>query len=149
MNDESGTAPANNDYSSSSLTRRSSGPRTQQGKERSKHNAPKYGIFSKVVVLEDESKAEFENMLNGLVEYFHREGEFEQVLVDKLASHLWRERRLIIADGAADIRKETRDVDLLGFGVKSSPRPWDLLLRYETTLDCTIDRTLTQLERLS
>ncbi len=47
----------------------SGGPRTQQGKERSKHNALKYGIFSKVVVLKGESQAEFEDLLNGLRNY--------------------------------------------------------------------------------
>jgi hypothetical protein len=144
--DESGTTTANNNYGSSPLTRSASGPRTRQGKERSKYNALKYGVFSKVVVLKDEPKAEFEDMLNGLIDYFHPEGEFEGILVDKLAVQFWRQRRLIIADSKADIRKDAGLVEL-GYGLDPSPPPWDLYLRYETTIDRSIDRTLTQLER--
>jgi hypothetical protein len=38
-------------------TRKGTGPRTALGKERSKHNALKHGIFSKIVVLEGEPRS--------------------------------------------------------------------------------------------
>jgi hypothetical protein len=71
------------------------GPRTMQGKERSKYNAIKHGIFSRVALLKDESKAEFDSLLDGLREYYKPKGTLEDVLVEKLATGLWRHRRLM------------------------------------------------------
>lgn len=78
---------------SSSLVRRGTGPRTEQGKEKSKHNALKYGIFSKVVVLENESQAEVDALRNELRDYLQPEGALEEILVDKLTTLFWRLRR--------------------------------------------------------
>jgi len=139
---ESGGQTAENDETSSSLTRRATGPRTRQGKEKSKRNALKDGIFSTVVVIGGESRADFKNLLNGLRAYLLPDGALEEILVEKLAVLFWRERRLLIADGKEDIRSNQRD----SFELKE-PRRWDLLLRYEATLDRAIDRTLNQLER--
>jgi len=58
----------------SALTRKSRGPRTRLGKERSKHNALTHGIFAKVVVLESEPQAEFDSQLNGLRKDFQDGG---------------------------------------------------------------------------
>lgn len=98
-----GSAP-NTVSNVTSMVRRGSGPRTTLGKERSKHNALKHGVFSKVVLLKDEPKAEFDSLLNGLRESFQPEGSLEDVLVEKLATLLWRQRRVLIAEGA-EIRK--------------------------------------------
>src|ERR1700686_1019502 len=43
---------------------KSTGPRTPHGKQRSKFNARKHGIFSKSVLLHDESRAEYDALLN-------------------------------------------------------------------------------------
>ncbi len=51
--------------SRSSSIRRSTGPRTQQGKERSKRNSITHGIFSNVV-LKSESQADFDALLKAL-----------------------------------------------------------------------------------
>jgi len=60
-------------------------------------------MFSKPVVLEGESQSEFRALHNGLREDFQPVGTLEEVLVEKLAALLWRNRRLIIAE-AAEIR---------------------------------------------
>jgi hypothetical protein len=46
--------------------RRSTGPRTEVGKQRSKLNAVKYGIFSSVLLLGSESRQEFNGLVSGL-----------------------------------------------------------------------------------
>ncbi len=86
--------------------RKASGPRTPEGKQRSKHNALKHGIFSKIILLSGESRLEFNSVLNGLRNDLRPKGALEEVLVDKLASLLWRYRRILIAEGA-EIRKGT------------------------------------------
>ena len=77
--------------------RRSGGPRTALGKNRSKYNARTHGIFSKVVVLDGESQAEFDAQLGGLREHFRPVGAFEDGLVEILAVTRWRQRRLLVA----------------------------------------------------
>ena len=89
-----------------SRVRKASGPRTPEGKQRSKHNALKHGIFSKIVLLKGESGSEFNSMLNGLQNDLRPEGTLEEILVEKLASLLWRYRRILISEGA-EIRRGT------------------------------------------
>jgi len=69
---------------------RSTGPRTERGKQRSRHNALKHGIFSEAAVLKSESHAEFQSLLKGLRECLQPQGTLEEVLVEKLATILWR-----------------------------------------------------------
>jgi hypothetical protein len=95
-----------------SVVRRATGPRTQQGKEKSKHNALKHGIFSRVVLLKGEPRAELESLLNGLRSDLEPEGTLEELLVDKLAVLVWRHRRLIIAEG----EQTQKEKESLGWG---------------------------------
>lgn len=92
---KSGAATAENVASSSSHTHRGTGPRTSQGKERSKFNARKHGLFSKAVLLPDESCTEYDALLGGLMENLQPTGKLEKVLVETLATLLWRKRRLL------------------------------------------------------
>ncbi len=91
---------------SASPVRRSTGPRTLEGKRRSKQNATRHGIFSSVVVLKGESRAEYESLLNGLRDTLSPEGSLEELLVEKLVTIAWRHRRLLVAEGA-EIRSST------------------------------------------
>ena len=113
---KAGAATAANLATSSSLTRRATGPRTAQGKERSKFNARKHGLFSKVVLLKDESRAEYDALLNGLIENLQPQGKLEKVLVENLAILLWRKRRLLQVE-TAEIEKAQQFVN------------WDLALQ--------------------
>jgi hypothetical protein len=85
---------------STSLVRKATGPRTQQGKERSKHNAIKHGIFSKAVILKGESQADFDALRNALREDRQPEGAQEEIHVIMLAVLWWRLRRVWIAETA-------------------------------------------------
>lgn len=81
-------------------TRRGTGPRTPQGKQRAKNNALKFGIFSRAAVLPGESQEEFGALLNGLRDHFQPIGALEETLVEKLTADLWRYRRFLTAEGA-------------------------------------------------
>jgi hypothetical protein len=76
------------------------GPRTELGKQRSKLNAVKYGIFSSVMLLGSESKEEFDRLVSGLMDHYRPVGTLEEALVDHLAASLWRCRRLLMAEKA-------------------------------------------------
>jgi hypothetical protein len=78
-----------------SSSQKSTGPRTQDGKRRSKLNALKHRLFSKSTLLKSESRSEYNELLNGLKYDFQPEGVSENVLVEYLAVNLWRKRRLL------------------------------------------------------
>jgi hypothetical protein len=88
-------------------TLKATGPRTAAGKERSKHNALKHGIFAKLVLVDGEQRSALVALLTGIRNDLRPEGTLEEVLVEKLASLLWRYRRLLIAEGA-EIRRGTQ-----------------------------------------
>jgi hypothetical protein len=136
------TVPADNKSSSSPLARRAGGPRTSKGKERSKHNALKHGLFSKAVLLKDEPRAEFDYLLSELCNDLQPVGMLEVVLVDKLAAVLWRYRRMLIAEGQQ--LEKGREVSRL---IEPDMMQMDLLLRYGPSLDRELERILKQLER--
>ena len=80
--------------------RKGGGPRTTIGKERSKSNSVKHGIFSKSVLLEQEPREQLDALLKGLRADLRPEGTLEGILVEKLASLLWRYRRMLRAERA-------------------------------------------------
>jgi hypothetical protein len=94
----------------SSIIRAGKGPRTLLGKRRSSQNSLKHGIFSKAVVLKNESQAEFDSVVNGLREHYHPVGTLEVILVEKLAATSWRQRRLLLAE-AAEIQIDIESIE--------------------------------------
>ena len=74
--------------------------RTAVGKRRSRRNAIKHGILASVVTLEGESTEEFDSLLKGLRKDFRPDGTLEQILVEKLATIMWRYRRLLYTESA-------------------------------------------------
>jgi hypothetical protein len=144
--DGSSAEPTASGPGSTSLVRNATGPRTQAGKCRSKYNSTTHGILSKVLILHGESRAGFNALLNGLRDDFHPEGTFEEIWVERLATLLWRERRLIIAEGQLDIRNNKVNFEEPTLGL-TRPLELDVLIRYDTTLNRNIERTLNQLER--
>lgn len=80
--------------------RKGTGPRTQLGKERSKRNSITHGIFSDLVVLQSESKSDFDALLNAIWKDRRPEGALEESLVGQLVVLLWRRRRVCKAETA-------------------------------------------------
>lgn len=95
-----GAVPTANDSSSISFVRAGGGPKTEQGKDRTRLNALRHGLFSKLSLLKSESRADFNALYNGLREDRQPVGALEEMLVSKLASDFWRLRRLSIAEAA-------------------------------------------------
>lgn len=86
--------------SSRSLVRRATGPRTASGKEKSKRNALKLGIFANGALLPDESRVAFNSLWRGLRKILEPVGVLEEALSEKMAVNLWSQRRLINAEVA-------------------------------------------------
>jgi hypothetical protein len=122
--DSSQNAPSAGPRSIATLPRKTGGPTSKKGKEKSRRNAIKHGIFAKVVLLDNEPAPQFDNLLQGFRNDLHPEGTLEEVLVEKLAVLMWRYRRMLVAE-RAEIRIEQRD---------SSPKAERERLQKEETL---------------
>lgn len=77
----------------------STGPRTEAGKNRSRYNAIKHGIFSRDMLqswgLGKEEAKEFDDLLTALLEDRKPVGVLEEVLVQRIALCFWRLRRAV------------------------------------------------------
>jgi len=110
-----------------STKRRGTGPRTQEGKNRSRQNACKHAIFSRIVLFKHEERQEFEHILAGLRNDLRPVGTLEIIVVDQVAVAFWRKRRCLIAEGA-EIQKgmdfvewdEEREHERRAVGLSSS-----------------------------
>ncbi|MCP4989406.1 MAG: hypothetical protein GY928_26110, partial [Colwellia sp.] len=74
--------------------KKSTGPRTPEGKRRVSKNALKHGFTAADVVLPSEDPAEFERLRDGFVEALDPRDEVELALVRQMASAEWRLRRV-------------------------------------------------------
>ena len=75
--------------------KRSTGPRTPEGKARSSQNACKHGLFARDTVLPDENPQEFLELIADLEQELQAVGGFEHRLVRHIADTEWRMRRLV------------------------------------------------------
>ena len=91
---------AANQKSSRVASRRGTGPRTKIGKERSKYNALKHGLYAKAILLSHENRSQYDDLHRGLHRDLAPNGTLEDVVVEKIATILWRHRRLLQAESA-------------------------------------------------
>src|SRR5580700_2029926 len=78
---------------------RSTGPRTEEGKARSRLNSLKHGLLATEAVsaaLEGEpERAAFDHLADRVENYYLPQGPVEEILVEKIAIATWRLKRLM------------------------------------------------------
>ena len=72
----------------------STGPKTPEGKVASSRNSFKHGLYSKQLVLAGEDPAELDALRDDLRREHQPAGPTEEILVNELAEHYWRLRRM-------------------------------------------------------
>jgi hypothetical protein len=105
-------------------------PSLKKRKNRSSRNALKSGIFSKSLILESESRDEYQLLLNGVRKDLQPEGTVESELVESIAFLLWRNRRLLQAENA-EIAKARFSTPLEAYE-KQQAELWDRYRAGET-----------------
>ena len=88
--------------------RKSTGPRTEAGKARSRLNSRKHGLTARLLVIGDEDPAEFEELRAGLLEQYNPQGPAESELVEYLAGVYWRLRRFPFFEAAIFAAREAQ-----------------------------------------
>ena len=78
----------------------STGPRTPKGKVNSSRNALKHGLLSGQILLEHENAEELEALRDDLYTDLRPVGALEEVLVERIVSSAWLQRRALQAETA-------------------------------------------------
>ena len=145
--------------------KKSTGPRTAEGKARVRLNAIKHGLRAEQVVVlggpTAEDPAEFDSLLSNMLHDCKPAGALERVLVERLAVSFWRLRRAYRFEARAIERanepnpmskmlEELSQLPPHKPGLQELPglRSLDKLVRYELMIDRELLRTAVQLERL-
>ena len=74
--------------------RKSTGPKTPEGKAAVRHNAVKHGLLAEEVLILGEDEAAFKDLDERLRNELQPVGELEDMLVDRIVVARWRLRRL-------------------------------------------------------
>src|ERR1022692_3132186 len=93
---------------------RSTGPRTERGKDHSKFNAVRTGLFAKHVVIPlcdgEGSEEQFRALFVDLREEFQPEGPLEEFYVGEIAKSMWRFRRATYAEKGSVRPRKVSDI---------------------------------------
>jgi hypothetical protein len=79
----------------------STGPRTEEGKQRSSQNSLKHGIFARTILIPGESQEDFDKLLYHYKRDYQPKGEPEEDLIRLLAETEWRRRRIPLLEAEA------------------------------------------------
>lgn len=128
----------------------STGPKSLEGKTVVSKNPLKHGVFSRQVVLEGESKQEFEALKIEFYEQFCPEGLLEQLFCERALAAAWRLLRVtqmesMLINYAASGSCSNGIIEVLG---GSQGDELALLSRYEISLEKILFRSLAELKAL-
>ena len=144
---------------------KSTGPKTEAGRQVASRNAVTHGLFAKDVVAAGEDPEIYEALLEALKEEHQPETVMEALIIERLALAFWREKRLARAEKLMmDSSKQVVDAPAfdLGFGDTFEPpsarvenaladagmlsiREQLLVGRYQTMINNQIRQTLKDL----
>ena len=141
--------------------RKSTGPKTPEGKAAVRLNATKHGLLSQVDLLPGEDEEALKELAERLRGELQPVGEMESLLVEKIIDAVWRLRRArrveagIFAYELSDVRaiRSDSDIDTAMLGLSfirdgNSANAFSKLSRYETTLERSLFKALHELQRL-
>ena len=121
---------------------KSRGPKSPEGKERVRYNALRHGYLSELVVLPNENREKFDELIRQHVLRFAPLDDVESSMVEEMANAYWRQRRLWCVETKMyemALAQQPEDPDeasrLLGAFRNLASRPdFELLHRYEARL---------------
>jgi hypothetical protein len=116
----------------------STGPRTEEGKARTRGNATRHGLCATAAVMSDEEQSVFNLLHDDLLAEYQPATPTEEILVFKMAVNFFSFAR---AENALAARLDC-DLDQL------DSKPVALLMRYQSTADRHFNRNLNDLRKL-
>ena len=147
--------------------KKSTGPRTEEGKARSSQNGLKHGLLARDAVMADEDPAEYDRQLQQLEENIFPKNAIEFALVRQIADAEWRLRRItrieagLVSHQHAYTNRDTRkwapetilpgrdgENELLGKSMQDSTQALANLARYHTHMSRNQLRALNMIRQL-
>src|SRR5262249_271120 len=117
--------------------KRSTGPRTQAGKQQSRLNALRHGILAKAVVIHrgpgKEKRGDFDQLLIEFWHHYAPQGPVEEMLVERMATLKWRLARVYRSERGEIVSNHELDdeeVSVSESGYLPDARVSDRLVRY-------------------
>jgi len=136
-------------------SRKSTGPKTPEGKAVVSRNATKHGLLNREALLPDEDGNALAAFSQSLRAELQPVGELESLLVDRIISASWRLRRVLRVEGEI-FQEEREDLgNIMAVGtrlgaafIRQGTRSFSCLSRYETAIERGLYRALHELQRL-
>ena len=119
---------------------RSTGPRSEAGKETSSRNSTRHGLTSRRGVLDSEDQPEFDQLLMELLQEYDPQTPTERELVDEIADQSWRLRR------ASKI--ETGLFNKAGDDFQAVSADLDKIRRYRTSIERAWHKAIEQIRKI-
>lgn len=131
--------------------RKSTGPRTADGKAAAARNALRHGLTARQIACREEDEADFAGFHAALRESLDPADEVEEQLVERIVLTSWRLRRVARAERGlindAPDAEVTEFADWISRAFDFSAHAMATLGRYEATLDRALGRAYALLER--
>jgi hypothetical protein len=130
---------------------RSTGPKTQEGKQTASHNATRHGLTGTQIVMPGEDPAAYEYLRQGLHESHQPANEAELILVDQIAANAWRLMRAHRVETAflAKLTEGAKDPDAaLAEAFLEKPKELARMHRYVAAAQNAYYKAITQLTKL-
>ncbi len=94
--------------------KKSTGPKTEKGKNIVSQNGTTFGLFSKKLIIKSahltEDRVDYDLLIEDLRSEFKPQTWFQELLIRKIANSLWRSQRAVIAE-TAHINKQLENID--------------------------------------
>jgi len=119
------------------------GIKTEEGKAISRYNALKHGLLSKEVLIKGEDEDALQDLQKKLRQELLPASEIELLLVDRIASNIWRLKRALSFENG-----EVLCTQLIAESTMGLMSNADRFFRYETMLERGIYKALHELERI-
>ena len=137
---------------------KSTGPKTPEGKARSRLNAMKHGLLAeRVITPEDVSNGNYEDFFALYYEMFslyHPQSRLEEELVERIISIFWRLKRIlkieqqILFQGIFSAKHADTKLGEAFLSDSDGSNGILKLSRYEVSLERSLYRTIAELERI-
>jgi hypothetical protein len=143
---------------------KAAGTKSPEGIQKSSMNALRHGLFAQTLVLTNESKPQFDVMLQNYIDRFRPHDQVEMNLIDEMVAARWRLQRVwMIQTATLELKMDKQEQEIeetmlmcteptrigIAFScLANNEKTLELLLRYETSFSRMHDRAMKTLRSL-